>query len=114
MQRPRHSRGVTEDGDATPDLAPRLGDGLAVLQRLPIGELVRASFDQVGGGIDYRRWPLTAEGESIYWAGLNKGKRSVAVDLRSDRAKELLTALVADAGTFLTNFPAALRWYLRR
>ena len=63
-------------------------------------------FDQIGGGIDYRRWPLTADGESIYWAGLNKGKRSIAVDLRSDRAKELLTALIADAGTFLTNFPA--------
>ena len=63
-------------------------------------------FDQIGGGIDYRRWPLTDAGESIYWAGLNKGKRSVAVDLRSDRAKELLTALIADAGTFLTNFPA--------
>ncbi len=63
-------------------------------------------FDQIGGGIDFRRWPLTADGESIYWAGLNKGKRSIAVDLRSDRAKELLTALIADAGTFLTNFPA--------
>lgn len=63
-------------------------------------------FDQIGGGIDFRRWPLTDDGESIYWAGLNKGKRSIAVDLRSDRAKELLTALIADAGTFLTNFPA--------
>ena len=63
-------------------------------------------FDQIGGGIDFKRWPLTDSGESIYWAGLNKGKRSIAVDLRSDRAKELLTALVADAGTFLTNFPA--------
>ncbi|MEM9467233.1 MAG: CoA transferase [Actinomycetota bacterium] len=63
-------------------------------------------FDQIGGGIDYRRWPLTADGASIYWAGLNKGKRSIAVDLRSDRAKELLTDLIADAGTFLTNFPA--------
>lgn len=63
-------------------------------------------FDQIGGGIDFRRWPLTDQGESIYWAGLNKGKRSIAVDLRSDRARELLTALIADAGTFLTNFPA--------
>ena len=63
-------------------------------------------FDQIGGGIDYGRWPLTEDGESIYWAGLNKGKRSIAVDMRSDRAKEILTALIADAGTFLTNFPA--------
>jgi len=62
-------------------------------------------FDQIGGGIDYGRWPLTEDGESIYWAGLNKGKRSIAVDMRSDRAKEILTALIADAGTFLTNFP---------
>ncbi len=63
-------------------------------------------FDQIGGGLDARRWPLTAEGESLYWAGLNKGKRSIAVDLRSKRAQELLTELIGITGTFLTNFPA--------
>ena len=39
-------------------------------------------FDPLGGGLDYRRWPVTAENESIYWAGMNKGKRSFAVNLR--------------------------------
>ncbi|MCY3851944.1 MAG: CoA transferase [Acidimicrobiaceae bacterium] len=63
-------------------------------------------FDQIGGGLDARRWPLTAEGESLYWAGLNKGKRSIAADLRSERAQELLAELIGVAGTFLTNFPA--------
>ncbi len=63
-------------------------------------------FDQIGGGLDHRRWPLTSDGASIYWAGLNKGKRSICVELRSPRARELLTQLIADAGTFLTNFPA--------
>ncbi|MEZ5245247.1 MAG: CoA transferase [Acidimicrobiales bacterium] len=63
-------------------------------------------FDQIGGGLDARRWPLTADGESIYWAGLNKGKRSIAVDLRSPQAREILTELIRTAGTFLTNFPA--------
>ncbi len=63
-------------------------------------------FDHIGGGLDARRWPLTAEGESLYWAGLNKGKRSIAVDLRSERAQELLTELIGITGTFLTNFPA--------
>ncbi len=63
-------------------------------------------FDQIGGGLDARRWPLTAEGESLYWAGLNKGKRSIAVNLRSERAQELLTELIGIMGTFLTNFPA--------
>ena len=68
-------------------------------------------FDQIGGGLDYQRWPLTAGGTSIYWAGLNKGKRSLAVDLRSPRGRELLTELIGapgpDNGVFLTNFPAA-------
>jgi 2-methylfumaryl-CoA isomerase len=66
-------------------------------------------FDQIGGGIDYNRWPLAASGTSLYWTGLNKGKRSIALDLRNKEAQELLTALVCepspDAGILLTNFP---------
>ena len=42
-------------------------------------------FDQLGGGLDYGRWPLASGGDSLFWAGLNKGKRSLEVDLRSDR-----------------------------
>jgi len=68
-------------------------------------------FDPIGGGLDYRRWPIAASGQSLYWAGLNKGKRSVAVDLRSDEGRELIVRLITapgdDAGVFLTNFPAS-------
>jgi 2-methylfumaryl-CoA isomerase len=67
-------------------------------------------FDPIGGGLDAHRWPVTAEGKSLFWAGLNKGKRSIAVDMRSARGRELLTELITapgeDAGLFLTNFPA--------
>ena len=68
-------------------------------------------FDPIGGGLDYHRWPLTRDGaHSLFWDGLNKGKRSIAVDIRSLRGQELLTALIcapgADAGIFSTNFPA--------
>jgi len=67
-------------------------------------------FDDLKGGLDADRWPITKEGKSIYWAGLNKGKRSIAVDLRSPKGRELLTALItapgADAGIFSTNLPA--------
>ena len=67
-------------------------------------------FDPVGGGLDAHRWPVTAEGASLFWAGLNKGKRSIAVDMRSPQGKALLTDLITapgeDAGLFLTNFPA--------
>jgi 2-methylfumaryl-CoA isomerase len=67
-------------------------------------------FDQIGGGIDYRRWPVTAEGKSLYWHSLNKGKRSIAVDLRSPTGRELIqniiTASGENNGLFVTNFPA--------
>ena len=67
-------------------------------------------FDDIQGGLDNDRWPITKEGRSIYWAGLNKGKRSIAVDLRSPKGRELLTALITapgeNAGIFTTNMPA--------
>jgi 2-methylfumaryl-CoA isomerase len=67
-------------------------------------------FDQIGGGLDYHRWPLANGGQSLFWAGLNKGKRSIALDLRSPEGRELATALVTapgpEGGLFLTNFPA--------
>ncbi len=66
-------------------------------------------FDPIGGGLDRNRWPVTDEGKSLFWAGLNKGKRSIQIDLGSPRGRELvaelLTAPGADAGLFLTNFP---------
>jgi 2-methylfumaryl-CoA isomerase len=62
-------------------------------------------FDQLGGGLDHHRWPLAADGQSLFWAGLNKGKRSIQVDIRSDAGRELVTDLVAAVGALLTNFP---------
>ena len=68
-------------------------------------------FDQLGGGLDYSRWPLGKSGQSLFWAGMNKGKRSICLDLRSDRGRELATELICggserDSGLLMTNFPA--------
>jgi 2-methylfumaryl-CoA isomerase len=55
--------------------------------------------DPVGGAADYHRWPVSARtGESLYWSALNKGKRSVAVDLRSPAGRELAIALATADG----------------
>ena len=66
-------------------------------------------FDQIGGGPDFKRWPLAPNGTSLYWEGLNKGKRSVAIDLSRPEGRELAVALATapgeDGGVFLTNFP---------
>ena len=56
-------------------------------------EVIRV--DPVGGAADYHRWPVTDGGDSIYWAGLNKGKRSVAVDVRSEEGQRLIARLIA-------------------
>lgn len=63
--------------------------------------------DPPGGNIDISRWPLNAEGRSLYWASLNRGKRSVEIDVRSPQGALLLQDLIAapaeEAGIFITN-----------
>ncbi len=71
-------------------------------------EVIRV--DPIGGAADYRRWPLTAEGESIYWAGLNKGKRSVAADMRSPDGQDLVQRLIAGSDVLITNV-AGREWH---
>ena len=44
---------------------------------------------------------LAPDGTSLYWAGLNKGKRSVALDLQSAEGRDLATALATKAGAGL-------------
>jgi 2-methylfumaryl-CoA isomerase len=62
--------------------------------------------DQVGGGPDYHRWPVTEANDSLYWENLNRAKKSVALDLSSPQGRELLQELVRATGQFITNFPA--------
>ncbi|MET0456048.1 MAG: CoA transferase [Mycobacterium sp.] len=71
-------------------------------------EVIRV--DPVGGAADYHRWPLTSDGDSIYWAGLNKGKLSAAIDARSPDGQDLITRLIADAGVLITN-AAGRQWH---
>jgi 2-methylfumaryl-CoA isomerase len=71
-------------------------------------EVIRV--DPIGGAADYHRWPITDGGDSIYWAGLNKGKRSVAADMRSAEGQDLVQRLIADSGVLITNV-AGREWH---
>jgi 2-methylfumaryl-CoA isomerase len=66
-------------------------------------------FEPIEGGIDIHRWPVTASGRSLFQAGMNKGKRSIAIDLATPEGQELATALICvpgeQSGLFVTNFP---------
>ncbi len=101
---------------------PGILDGLRIVEgsafvAAPLGGMTLAQlgaqvirFDPIGGGLDRGRWPVTTEGRSLFWAGLNKGKRSIQIDLACEAGRELVAALITapgpDAGLFLTNFPA--------
>jgi 2-methylfumaryl-CoA isomerase len=67
-------------------------------------EVIRV--DQIGGGPDFRRWPVTEANDSLYWENLNRAKKSVALDLGAPQGRELLQELVRKTGQFVTNFPA--------
>ena len=64
-------------------------------------------FDRIRGGLDHHRWPVTHDNKSLFWAGLNKGKRSLAVDVGTPRGQEIVTQLICapgpNTGIFLTN-----------
>jgi 2-methylfumaryl-CoA isomerase len=64
-------------------------------------------FDRIRGGLDHYRWPVTKDNKSLFWAGMNKGKRSLAVDMSTPRGQEIVTRVICapgpEAGLFLTN-----------
>lgn len=113
---------MTDPSASSPPLTGLL-HGLRVVEgsafvAAPLGGMTLAQlgadvirFDTLGGGLDYRRWPVNERGNSFFWAGLNKGKRSVVVDMRRPEGRELVAAIITadgpSAGIFLSNFPAS-------
>jgi 2-methylfumaryl-CoA isomerase len=94
-------------------------DGLTVLEvssfvAAPLGGLTLAQLgadviriDPVGGAADQGRWPLAPSGTSLFWTGMNKGKRSVTVSFRAPEGRQIVADLVrasgAGGGIVLTN-----------
>jgi 2-methylfumaryl-CoA isomerase len=89
---------------------------LSAFVAAPLGGMTMAQMgadviriDPLGGGIDYGRWPVTRTGASLYWAGLNKAKRSLALALDKpegrDIARSVIAAPGAGSGIVLTNLP---------
>jgi 2-methylfumaryl-CoA isomerase len=66
--------------------------------------------DPIGGASDVGRWPLAAGGASIYWTGLNKGKRSATIDLRSPEGQDLVQRLIVEGDGVVVTNAAGLSW----
>lgn len=94
------------DGLRVIEVASFVACPLACLSLAQLGaEVIR--IDPIGGAADQHRWPLAPGGRSLYWAGLNKEKRSIELDLRSPEGRELAVALATapgpNAGIVVTN-----------
>jgi len=85
---------------------------LATMSLAQLGaEVIR--LDPPEGGLDYHRWPLAPSGASLYWSMLNRGKRSVALDLRQAEGRQAAADMICDGdaggdpggGIFVTNLP---------
>jgi 2-methylfumaryl-CoA isomerase len=108
---------MTDEPDATRPLAGVRIIEISSFVAVPLAGMTLAQLgaevirvDPVGGAADYRRWPITDAGDSIYWAGLNKGKRSAAIDVRSEQGQGLIQRLIVDSGILITNV-AGRQWH---
>jgi 2-methylfumaryl-CoA isomerase len=97
-------------------------DGLTVWEvssfvAAPLGGLTLAQLgadvirvDPIGGAADVGRWPLAPSGISLYWTGLNKGKKSLTLNFRDAEARGLLAGLVARSGGIVLTNAVGQRW----
>lgn len=62
--------------------------------------------EQPGSGDDTRRWgpPFTPHGESAYFLSANRNKESITLNLKDERSRAILQALVARADMVIENF----------
>jgi succinate---hydroxymethylglutarate CoA-transferase len=70
-------------------------------------------IEQPGKGDDTRSWgPPFIEGEAAYFLGINRSKKSVTLDLKSDDGQDILRTLIQKSDVVIDNFKTGTleRW----
>lgn len=79
----------------------------------PYGTMVLGDFgaqiikvEQPGRGDDTRQWgpPFTPHGQSAYFVSVNRNKRSITLNLKSEEGRAILRQLAAQADVLIENF----------
>jgi formyl-CoA transferase len=66
-------------------------------------DVIKIEMPKIGD--DTRMWgPPFAGGESAYYISLNRNKRSITLNLKSEKGKEILRQLIAEADVLIENF----------
>jgi formyl-CoA transferase len=97
---------------------------LAGLKVLELGQLIAGPFaaktladfgadiikiETPGAGDPLRKWRLLKDGTSVWWQVQSRNKRSVALDLKSPGAQDIVRRLALDADVLIENFrPGAM------
>ena len=91
------------DGVRVIDLSRVLAGPYATMLLADMGAEV-IKVEEPGKGDDTRAWPAFAGGESTYFMSVNRGKKSLTLDLKSEAGKTVLRKLVAGADVLVENF----------
>ena len=100
---------------------------LAGLKVLELGQLIAGPFaaktladfgadvikiEPPDGGDPLRKWRLLKDGTSVWWQVQSRNKRSVALDLKTPEAQDVVRALALEADVLVENFrPGALEGF---
>src|ERR1700710_604919 len=85
------------------DLSRVLAGPFATMLMADLGARV-IKVERPGGGDDSRTYGPFIEGESLYFARVNRGKESIALDLRDDADRRVIDGLLASADVLVENF----------
>jgi CoA:oxalate CoA-transferase len=84
--------------DCTRDIAGPVATMLAAEMGADVVKVEPPSGDEM------RHWPPFVDGESIYFVSCNRGKRSIAVDLKTNEGVALFRRLLASADVMVENY----------
>src|SRR6202050_4330258 len=96
------ARGLPLDGITVVPLERAVAAPYATRQLADLGARV-IKVERPGGGDFARNYDNSVKGLASYFVWLNRGKESVALDLKSAAGRSALTALVGRADVFVQN-----------
>lgn len=85
------------------DFTEKLAGNLATMYLTNYGaEIIKIEKPEVGDPV--RKWEPMKNGTSIYFQYLNRGKKSVDIDINTDKGKAIIKKLVEDCDVVCENF----------
>src|SRR3984885_11908218 len=113
-ERPQDASRRTHDADAATWPGPLAGLKVIDLTRVLAGPFATQSLGDLGAevfkieppesGDETRHFPPFRDGESHYFLGINRNKKSLVVDLQQEAGKEILRRLVAQSDILVENY----------